>query len=282
MHAFKSMLSGVVLAACGTQTGCAYLDVRLASFMSPDRGIRTAQLPAGYVVENQMIARGGQSIGITYAHRAGNQAVILYCGGDAFHRSLEGGVVLQALALEADVVLFDYPGYGDTAGAPSTESILQTAATVYDHIFSLPAAAGQKRVVYGFSLGGVVAAHLARDRRVDGLALESTPPDVSSWARSRVPLALKPVVRVRIEPQLTAIDSVAALRDYRGKALLLVSRADEMVPARLSFEMQRRLQLAHRDVTLVEFADCRHGSIPGSPAFAAALRNFLVHVRPLA
>src|SRR5262245_54271703 len=132
-----------LIAVCAGQSGCAHLDVRLENFIAPDRGTGTARLDVGYVVENQVLRVHGQSVGISYAHNPRSRAVILYCGGDAFHRSLEGGLVLQALALDADVVLFDYPGYGDTTGSPSTASILDTAVAVYDHIFGLDSTYGK-------------------------------------------------------------------------------------------------------------------------------------------
>lgn len=282
MHPLKFSLSLILLAlALLALSGCAHLDVQLAQFMTPDRGTRNAKLPAGYIVENRIITQGAQSIGITHARHAGSQAVIIFCGGDRFHRSIEGGEVLEALTLDADVVLFDYPGYGDTTGTPSTATILDTAAAVYDHIFNLETTAGKKRVLYGFSLGGMVAAHLAQDRRVDGLVLESTPTTVAAWARSRIPLALKPIVKARIEPQLSGMDSVAALEHFPGQVLLLASRADEIVPARHSLEMERRLKRTERDVRLIEFPNRRHGALVRSPAYAATVRHFLEHVRAL-
>ncbi len=124
------------LSCCALSTSCAHLDVRLSSFMSPDHGISSARL-LGYTVENRILRRGTQTIGITYAHHPRSRMVILYSGGDAFHRSLEGAVPLQALALGADVALFDYPGYGDTSGTPTTASVPRAPiVTRADHLFS--------------------------------------------------------------------------------------------------------------------------------------------------
>ena len=67
--------------------GCAHLDLGLADFMSGDRGPRSAQLPAGYTLRSLVIAQGGRSIGVTYAHHPDSRAVILFCGGNAFRRS---------------------------------------------------------------------------------------------------------------------------------------------------------------------------------------------------
>jgi uncharacterized protein len=269
------------LPACLALCGCTHVDVRLDHFMTPDRGPRTARLASGYVVENIVVAYERESVGATYAHHPDSKAIIFFCGGDRFHRSLEGGAALEALALDADVVLFDYPGYGETTGAPSIDSILDSAIAVYDSIFSREGTHHKKRVLYGFSLGGMVAAQLAQERRADGVVLEATPPSVRAWADSRIPVVLKPTMRLRIEPQLAHVDAVAALERFRGKLLLLASPADDIVPARLSIDMEGQLRRAGRDITLVQFADRDHGSIHRASAFPAMLRNFVEQVRPL-
>lgn len=271
----KLISHAAALSCCSLAAGCAHLDVRLASFMSPDRGTASAQLPNGYAVENHILRRGAQNIGITYVRHARSRIVILYCGGDAFHRSLEGAVPLQALAVGADVAVFDYPGYGDSSGTPSTTSILDTAVAVYDHLFGLDSTKGKVRVLYGFSLGGMVVAQLAQDRHADAVVLEATAVTVEGWARSRVPLLLRPVVRVRVEPQIAGLDSAAALDHFPGKLLLLTSRADETVPARLSYQLARRLEGTRRDVRVLEFPGRRHGSIMGDAAFGSRLSDFL-------
>jgi len=264
-----------MLGCCAAAAGCTHVDVKLASFMSPDHGVGAARLPPGYAIENQVLRKNGVTVGITYAHRTGNRVLVLYCGGSGFHRSIEGAIPLQALALNADVVEFDYPGYGESSGMPSTETVLDTAVAVYDHIFALPTAVGRKRVLYGFSLGGMVVAQLAQDRQADALVLEATASTVRDWARSRVPWALRPLVKVRIEPQIATLDCVRALDHFQGRMLMLASRADEVVPARSSFRMATRLTLAGRKVQLVEFEGRRHGAIMRDPAFAGHFSDFV-------
>lgn len=275
------MARTLALCCCALSTGCAHVDVRLSSFMAPDRSVASAQLPAGYVVENRILRRGTQTIGITYARSPRSRVVILYCGGDVFHRSIEGAVPLQALAKGADVAIFDYPGYGDTNGTPSTESILDAAVAVYDHLFSLDTARGKVRVLYGFSLGGMVAAQLAQDRRADAVILEASAITVEGWARSRVPMLLKPMIRVRVEPQLAGLDSAAALDHFPGKLLVLTSRADEMVSAKLAYELARKLEVTRRDVQVVEFAGRPHGSIMADATFGSRLSDFLDGLKAL-
>jgi pimeloyl-ACP methyl ester carboxylesterase len=272
----KCALPGMLMTlACALTAGCVHVEISLDQLMPADRGPRTAQLPAGYATESRILAHRGESIGVTRSHREGNRIVVLYCGGSGFRRSTEGGIPLQALAVGADVVLFDYPGHGDSTGTPSAAAVLDAATAVYDDTLALTGTQGKKLVLYGFSMGGMVVAHLARRRAADGIVLEATVPNVRDWARSRTPLPLRPLLRLDIEPQLAGLDSVAALEQFRGKVLLLSGGADDLAPAALSTVMLRRLEAAHRDVQHVRLPGLRHGEIMHSPEFPAIARRFL-------
>jgi uncharacterized protein len=277
MTAFLLLLA--LLAACLAQSGCMTAEVRLANFMSRDRAPRSAALPRGYAVQDLVIHRGEREIGITHAHHPDSKSVVIFCGGDKFHRSIDGGEALESLALNADVVLFDYPGYGDSSGSPTTASLLETALAVYDYVDTLQTSAGKKHVLYGFSIGGLVAAQVARNRAVDGLVLEATAANAASWARSRIPWHLKPLVRARIDPDLVDIDAPSALARFRGLVLVLGSQADRRAPESLSREIFKRLVKYGVRTTLVVFARAPHGEINQSRAFAPVFREFLARLQ---
>jgi pimeloyl-ACP methyl ester carboxylesterase len=270
-----ALLLGIALTPCG----CVSVDVGLANLMSADRAPRSAVLAKGYAVQDLVIHRGDRLIGITHAHHPLSQSVIIFCGGDSFHRSIEGAEALEALARNADVVLFDYPGYGDSTGAPTTAIILENALAVYDYAVALETSAGKKRVLYGFSLGGMVAAQIAGRRAADGLVLEATAPSAEAWARSQIPWYAKPLVRPHVEPGLASIDSVVALRHYSGDVLLLTSPSDHRVPAALSVRMYRELRRSGVHTALVQFDDTGHGGIRHSPEYSSVLAAFLDRVK---
>lgn len=279
MHRMSLIWAVALLGCCIAQCGCVTVDVRLSDFMSPDRGPRTASLPKGYAVQDLVIQRGDRLIGLTQAHHPDSRFVVVFCGGDVFHRSIEGGEALEGLALGADVILFDYPGYGDSTGSPTPAAILDTALAVFDYASKLATSAGKKRVLYGFSLGGLVAAQVARDRQVDGLVLEATSRNAQSWARSQIPWFARPLVVARVESALAGIDSVQALARFGGHVLVLTGKADRQAPAKLSFQIDRQLREAGVNVRLVEFPNARHGEIVQTAEFAPALRAFLDRLR---
>ena len=64
---FHYVLSlGAVEVSIPAISACLSVDVRLESFMTPDRGPRTAALPRGYAVQDLIIHRGDRLIGITH------------------------------------------------------------------------------------------------------------------------------------------------------------------------------------------------------------------------
>lgn len=275
-HAVALELATVIVIVMAA--GCVHVKLGLDQLITADRSTASARLGPQYVVEEQVLATAEGPIGVTYAHRPGNGALILFCGGNVFHRSIEGGAALESLVLDADVVLFDYPGYGDTAGPQTMERIFRTALAVYDYAFSREVMVDRKRVVYGFSLGGFLAPYLARERRVDGLVLEATAPNVPSWVASQVPWFAKPFVRVDISQDLVAIDGVEALRNYTGRVLLLAGGKDREAPAALTKQIEKRLKEAGRAVRYVEFPTAGHGEIHSLPEFQSTLASFLAEL----
>ena len=78
-------------------------------------------------------------------------------------------IYLHGLVLEAEIVAFHYRGYRPGTRRTSAAALLEDAPLLYDCMIKpiLPA----KVVVVGFSIGSGVAAHLARERSVDGVIL---------------------------------------------------------------------------------------------------------------
>ena len=120
----------------------------------------------------------------------------------------------------AAVLLFEYPGYGRSAGHPSEATITQTMLAAYDWARSRPDVDAGRIVAYGRSVGGGAACQLAARRPVAALVLESTFTSVRAFARGFG----APGFLVR-DP----FDNLAVIRKYRGPVLLLHGSHDDIV-----------------------------------------------------
>lgn len=98
------------------------------------------------------------------------QKVILYShgnGGNASHYVQQ----VEELSKEANVFVYDYPGYGRSTGTPSEEKLFESGLAAYDYLKSL---GFEEIYVYGYSLGGAVTVEIASQRDVKGVVLQST------------------------------------------------------------------------------------------------------------
>ncbi|GKS60022.1 alpha/beta hydrolase [Nitrospira sp.] len=109
--------------------------------------------------------------------------VVLWCHGNAgnlTHR-LENLRDLHGLGLS--VLVFDYRGYGRSPGHPSEPGLYEDALAAFDYLIVRRRIRPERVVLFGRSLGGVVAGEVASQRPASGLILESTFPSIESVAK---------------------------------------------------------------------------------------------------
>jgi pimeloyl-ACP methyl ester carboxylesterase len=102
----------------------------------------------------------------------GANEAVLYCHGNAGNLSHRGDIVedLQN-GLQQSVLIFDYPGFGKSEGAPSEQSCYAAADAAYDWLTATQGIPWERIVLLGKSLGGGVAVDLASRRSHRALAL---------------------------------------------------------------------------------------------------------------
>ncbi|HEY6547397.1 MAG TPA: alpha/beta hydrolase, partial [Vicinamibacteria bacterium] len=141
--------------------------------------------------------------------------------GNISHR-LDRAMLLQR-TFPADVLLFDYRGYGASEGAPDEAGTYRDAQAAYNWL----RARGhppERIVLFGESLGSAVALQLALDVPARGLVLESPFASIPEMARAVYPfLPLWPFVRTRY-------DNLAKAPRLRLPLLVLHGDRDEIVP----------------------------------------------------
>lgn len=177
------------------------------------------------------------------------------------------------------VLIFDYRGYGESAGKPSEEGTYQDALAAWQYLTAKRNTAPEKIVIFGRSLGGAVAA---------GLAERITP------AASAVPAACAAPAALILEATFTSIpdmgakiypwlpirllsryryDTLARLERLHCPVLIVHSRDDDMIP----FEQGRKLfAAAHEPKSFFELTgDHNEGEVLTAPAYRQALDAFL-------
>jgi len=127
---------------------------------------------------------GGPTLHGWWAPSRNGAAVVFAHGANSDRRSVLG----EALAVGQagfGVLLFDWPGHGESAGTVHWNHGEQLSLiAAIDFVLAQPDVHSKQLGVYGFSMGGLVAAHVAADdRRVQALAMAAAPPSVEAVLR---------------------------------------------------------------------------------------------------
>lgn len=216
----------------------------------------------------------GGAVAASRVRGAPDGPIILFCGGNLFRRANAGGEVAATLTPFGDVVMFDYPGYGETPGRSDLAGFRQAGAAVAAWVQRTAASEGREVLAWGHSLGGPVCAEATRMIPVEVLVIEASTPTARAVVNDSLGL-LRPFVRVDIDPGLDSFDVVETLADFGGRVVVLEAGRDETLPARLSREMADDLQAQVVAVERLVFPEAAHNDIRRQPDFQTRLRSTL-------
>jgi alpha-beta hydrolase superfamily lysophospholipase len=171
-------------------------------------------------------------------------ASALYCHGNSGNLTTVAHVMPFLLRAGLNVLLFDYRGYGRSGGSPSLRGVMSdalAAAQLHDalrppHLPSL---------VYGFSLGGAIAAQLLLRHPFDGIILQSTfttLPDIARLSFPRLPVRLL---------SGHVFDTLSLVRSVDVPALIIHGTDDEVCPPAMAQQLHDACGTARKTLLLV-------------------------------
>ncbi len=187
-------------------------------------------VPPDSVEEHRFKTPDGETLYGWYCRSPRPVASALYCHGNRGNLTTSADVIPHLLAAGINVLFFDYRGFGRSSGIPSINGIVSdglTAARFHDEIRpkSLPS------ILYGYSLGGAVAAQVIKRHPFDALILQSTFTSLPKITRALFP---------RIPLHLIAgnlFDTLSVVRDLKVPLLIIHGGSDEVVPCSMAHEL---------------------------------------------
>jgi fermentation-respiration switch protein FrsA (DUF1100 family) len=186
---------------------------------------------------------------------------VLFCHGNAGNISHRFEKLDILRELGANVLIFDYRGYGRSEGSPDEQGTYRDAQAAYDSL------AGKTVVVYGESLGAAVAVDLAAKNRVAGVVIEEAFTSAADVGRKMFPyLPVGLILRNRY-------DSLSKIGRINAPLLIFHSRDDEFFSMR---HAERLLDAAREPKRLVELRGGHNDAfIVSGEIYRAALAEFL-------
>lgn len=220
-----------------------------------------------------IVGKNGRKLHAWFVPAEGANATILHCHGNAGNITHRLELLSLLHRLGANVLLFDYQGFGQSEGSPSERNTYDDARAAFDWLVREQGVPPGRIVLHGQSLGGAVAAHLAAEVRPAGLVLESgftSLPDLGA--------VLYPYVPVRLISRFK-YDTAKALTRVSCPLLVIHSREDEIVPFALGQRLFTSFQGGPK--RLLEIAgDHNTGFIRSEAVYLQGLRDFLSGLEP--
>jgi len=202
-----------------------------------------------------------------YLPRADSDRVLLFFHGNAGNISHRGESVAIFHRLGLNVFIIDYRGYGQSEGKPSEAGLYDDARTAWQYLIGTKGFGKKDIIIFGRSLGGVVATNLAAEVQPGALIVES----IFSSAKDMASVAF-PVISYLI-PLRFQFDSEERIQQVTSPLLVLHSREDDIIPYRLG---EKVFQAANEPKTFVTMqGDHNSGFLTSQPDYEQALEEFL-------
>ncbi|MEM6411506.1 MAG: alpha/beta fold hydrolase [Pseudomonadota bacterium] len=278
---FLSICSAIALAACTISLSPEDIlvgdeEYRRADFLALD--IQNEDLlPEGASLRHEWFESEIGPLALTWARQSKesrSDRLIIYCMGNITDRQSDGANYLADVLPFGDAMIFDYPGYGDSAGPVSLDNFDIALAAIADRVTAEPY---EELVVWGHSMGGIMCPRLANSigRDVDQIVFEATFSGVDAVMRYALPWYLRPFVRLRIDDRFLAYDNVAELEGFEGPVTVLAAVKDKDLRIAAVRDLAQKLEAAGHDVRLVEFENAGHYDIADQPDYISLVRAAL-------
>ena len=157
---------------------------------------------------------------------ADSQRYVLFCHGNGENVAMAGGYVARQMgqSLNANVFVFDYRGYGKSAGSPTEKGVLEDTQAAMHWLCKRFEIKATDVIVVGFSIGGGAATDVGTSLGCRGLILQRTFSSMPDVAASKFPfLPARSMMQNRFE-------SAKKISTYQGPLLQSHGEQDQVVP----------------------------------------------------
>jgi fermentation-respiration switch protein FrsA (DUF1100 family) len=244
-------------------------------FLYGPRQAELDQPPPGIAVENiELTSARGDQIHAWWSKPNAWQperGAVLFCHGNGGNLSHRGQVLipwLQEMGLA--VLLFDYPGYGQSSGTPNESGCYAAGDAAYDWLCEAAKVPVQRIILYGGSLGGGIATDLASRRPHRALVLVAAFTSFPDMAQKQYPwLPGRWLVRNRYK-------NLEKIAHCSGPIFIAHSPQDRLIP----YSQGERLYAAAAEPKcFFSMPNYYHIDVPTAD-FYPALRAFLKRTEP--
>jgi len=229
---------------------------------------------ANAAFEEVFVDSSGVDLYAWHITREPAERTVLYFGGQGFHLVLAREFVAAMLAeVPVDLFVADYRGYGRSGGEPSVAALKADALRLYDVLTEERGVPAEEVVVHGHSMGSFMATHVAAEREVGALVLESGVTDVEGWTRAMVPGLMRVFLKFDIAAPLREESNVERVKQIAVPSRFVVGSEDPITPPELTEELLAASGAEDKAMVVIEGGE--HNGLDAYPRFVRAYREFI-------
>ncbi len=250
---------GILLALHGCVSAVIYQPQEVVPYTPAD-----AKLPYEDV---RFTAEDGVKLAGWWIAAPSARGTVLYCHGNGGNIASYLDAALVGTKLGLNMFLFDYRGYGTSAGTPSEAGTYRDAAAAWNYLVGERKIPPERIVIWGRSLGGAIAARTAADRPAGAVILESAFTSLPALARHHADWVPSVFFAAHRYDTRRYLDQVTA------PVLVIHSPDDEIVP----FQHGRSLYEAIRGpkAFLEIHGSHNRGTADSAAVYEAAIKEFV-------
>ncbi len=227
---------------------------------------------AGVVGENIFFpSENGKLLNGWYYKEPKAKYTVIFHHGNGGNVSVRCDLVELLLQSHLSVFIYDYEGYGESAGLPTVEGICQDGAGAYKYLVEVRHVDADTIIFYGESLGAAVATYLSTKYQCKALILQSGFTSLRNIACEVFPLLTIYPPLLFSSPNL---DTLAVLRNPHPPILLIHGDQDEVVPVH---HAQILYEQAVEPKKLLRLPTTGHADIysTAAPVYQKAIQSFI-------
>jgi fermentation-respiration switch protein FrsA (DUF1100 family) len=245
--------------------GCESLENRFVYQPAPSDPKAAAVLPPP-LQDVELRTADGVKIQARWCPHRSERGVLLYCHGNSGNLDYFTKITRDFYrSLDRSVLIFDYPGYGQSDGKPNEAGCYASAEAAFDWLTRVQGIAPERIVICGESLGGGVAVDLASKHSHEALVLIRTYTSVPDVAKQKVILSSAPAIMVN------RFDSLKKILKCQSPIFIAQADKDQLMP----FAHAEQLRDACKTpATLYRLQGLGHND-PLPATFFSELRGFL-------
>lgn len=216
--------------------------------------------------------KGGQVHGWWIPSTSVKSPVLLYLHGNSSNLGNLVDRIQRFHQWGYGVLLIDYRGYGHSFGPfPNEKRVYEDANTAWSYLTERQQIQASQIVIYGRSLGGAIALHLAVNHPdAAGAIVESSFTSMKAMVKHHFPVPIIPVNFLLTQK----FDSLAKVESLQVPLLLIHGSVDTIVPAHMSKALYETVPSSKR-LIWIEGGGHNNLSLVGGDHYVDAIQLFI-------